>query len=233
MKRFIIIIAALLAAQSIFAAQHKIDLPFDFIQLKNGKKLEHGIIKTYDSSTGRIIVFADRSATAVQLELLPDDISSAILSMSPDPEKDEKRAASAEKAQDRSSAAARARDDERRRAREESIAAAEQSEAQKRADQLRHREEAKALAESRAYKYYRYEMRPGSGSVTITAKDMYLEAPEEIQGWAGRLRFKGEIALEYYDSKGRSFNSMTSHFEVTTETKPDGGTQVVDFTPLR
>jgi hypothetical protein len=61
---------------------------------------------------------------------------------------------------------------------------------------------------------------------------MELSEPEDIIGWMGRQRVKGLIMLEYYDSKGRSFNSMMAHFEVIVETDDKGQSKVIDFTPL-
>ena len=85
-------------------------------------------------------------------------------------------------------------------------------------------------ARSRATRHYRYEYQAGSNSISVTALDFDFSPPEPIPGWDGRCRTEGKAYLEFYDSKGRSFQRATSTFEVVTEEKPGSPVKVIDFT---
>jgi hypothetical protein len=90
----------------------------------------------------------------------------------------------------------------------------------------------KAAALKRAQSYYRFEYRVGSDSATVTALDLDLTTPTPVPGWEGRYRTEGKAQLEFYDSRGRSFQRRSSSFEVTTE-KLVGSDDlvVIDFIP--
>jgi len=85
-------------------------------------------------------------------------------------------------------------------------------------------------ARSRADRFYRYEFTAGSNSISVTARNIEITRCEPITGWAGRYRSEGTARLEYYDSKGGSFQRVSSGFEVITETSKDSEITVVDFT---
>ena len=84
-------------------------------------------------------------------------------------------------------------------------------------------------ARAHATRYYRYEYQAGSNSIRVTALDFEFNSPEPVPGWSGRCRTEGKAFLEFFDSKGRSFQRATSTFEVVTEQKPGEGVRVVDF----
>ncbi|HKB91937.1 MAG TPA: hypothetical protein VKC60_15585 [Opitutaceae bacterium] len=89
--------------------------------------------------------------------------------------------------------------------------------------------QAKKAAAQRAANYFRYEYQAGSGSVKVTAINFEWEEPVVASGWLRRYRTEGKVFLEFFDSKGRSFNRTTQAFEVTTETDENGSTKAVDF----
>ncbi|HEX2101284.1 MAG TPA: hypothetical protein VHF69_11495 [Candidatus Synoicihabitans sp.] len=86
-----------------------------------------------------------------------------------------------------------------------------------------------AAARDRANRYYRFEPRVGSGSISVTALNIQLDSTTPIPGWTGRYRSQGRADLEYWDSKGRSVQRRSSTFEVETQEK-DGSVIVADFT---
>ncbi len=89
----------------------------------------------------------------------------------------------------------------------------------------RHRQ----VALERAQNFYRFELQVGSGAVRVTAVSFELEDPEIVTGWTERYSTQGKVFLEYFDSRGRSFNRTTDHFEVVTEQKPSGSIKAIDF----
>ena len=88
----------------------------------------------------------------------------------------------------------------------------------------------KRTASSRAEKFYRYEMRLGSNSVSVTSIQFEITETREVPGWTGRFCTTGKAFIEYYDSKGLSYSRMTSEFEVLTERKDGNRIEIVDFT---
>jgi hypothetical protein len=84
-------------------------------------------------------------------------------------------------------------------------------------------------AHARAVRYYRYEHQMGSNSIIVQSVSLEVTAPTAVPGWTGRDRTDGKAYIEFFDSKGRSFQRTTSTFEVTTEQKPGEALQVVDF----
>lgn len=89
----------------------------------------------------------------------------------------------------------------------------------------RHRQ----VALERAQNFYRYELPLGSGEVRVTAANFETEDPEVVTGWTERYRTQGKVFLEYFDSRGRSFNRTTDRFEVVTEQKPGASIKAIDF----
>lgn len=90
----------------------------------------------------------------------------------------------------------------------------------------------KAVALKRAQTYYRFEFRLGSDAGAVTGLELDATNPKPVTGWPGRYRTEGRAYLEFYDSRGRSFQRRTSSFEVVTERKPgDDDLVVIEFTP--
>jgi hypothetical protein len=86
------------------------------------------------------------------------------------------------------------------------------------------------VARTRANRYYRYEHQIGSNSISVTALEFDLGTTLPVPGWPGRCRTEGKAFIEYFDSKGRSYQRTTSTFEILTEQKPGEEIKVVDFT---
>lgn len=223
---------ALLAAA--WAAPHKIEMPVENLVLKNGQKYANGTIQSFDHASGKVVLMADRKITSLQLELLPDELADRIIAMVPDETQDAIRAEKSARKQQEADAARTKAAQEKARAEELSRGAAEgrarAAETAKETKQEQMKAETTRLARTRADRYFRYEFRPGSGATVQIRRDIDLEEPVEVAGWANRYRVQGQIGLEYYDSKGRSFNSTVQRFEVTAQGDNQGRMTVVDFT---
>jgi hypothetical protein len=238
MKFYLAFALVLAIGQGVRGTPQQVGLSFPVIHLKNGKDINAAEIKTFDASSGRVVILSDRSIASIQIQLLPDDVAARIISLvPPEPPARPPPSASMQYGSESPQGAAVSGAMARRvvpQSRDRQPVVQSGSDERSESELVeRSNREIKRLAKSRAYKYYRYEMRPGSGYVAVTESSIELEEPEEIPGWPGRRRVRGEIALEFFDSVGRSFNSTTGRFEVTTETNGKGATKVVDFTPLR
>lgn len=86
-----------------------------------------------------------------------------------------------------------------------------------------------SVALTRAEKYYRYEHRVGSNSISVVSSDVSLEDTVDVPGWEIRFRTTGKASLEIFDSRGRSYSRVTFRFEVFTEQNGSGRIVVVDF----
>jgi hypothetical protein len=85
------------------------------------------------------------------------------------------------------------------------------------------------IAATRASRFFRYEFKAGSDSISVTVLNVDVTACEAIPGWKGRYRTQGHAYLGFYDSKGGSFQRANRGFEVITEEKNPGGLGVIDF----
>lgn len=234
MKFPVHLLAGIALFTMVAAAPHKIELAVDDLVLKNGQRFVSGTIRSYDHANGKVVLMADRKIVSIQLELLPDDLAEKIIAMVPEESKDETRTEKSERhrkqaeAKRNSEAAAKARTEETNRRRAESQARAAEATKASRHDQMK--AETSRLARSRADRYFRYEFKPGSGATVQIRRDIDLEEPEEVAGWPNRFRVQGQIGLEYYDSKGRSFSTTSQRFEVTAQGDDRGKMTIVDFT---
>ena len=86
-----------------------------------------------------------------------------------------------------------------------------------------------AAAQQRAQTYFQYEFQVGSNSIVVTSLSFELDVPKPVPGWTGRCFTSGKAFIEYFDSKGRSYQRTTSTFEVTTEQRPGEGLKAIDF----
>ena len=86
-----------------------------------------------------------------------------------------------------------------------------------------------AAAQQRAKNYFRYEFPIGSGSIKVTVLDFEWSPPKAVPGWEGRFETQGKAYLEFFDSKGYSFQRATRSFEVVTEQKAREDMTVIDL----
>lgn len=222
-----------LMVASASAAPHVVDLKFEKLELRNGQKFQAGAIKSYDHANGKIVIHANRQILSVQIELLPEELAQTVISLVPEEAKQEKREQKAERkeqnrtASQRSAAANKAANDAW--ARNGAVAKANAEAAKQAAAKEDAVIRAKSLARERANRFYRYELKPGSGSVYIIGAGVQLDEPIEVAGWDRRYRVTGSVGLEYYDSRGRSFQILTKKFEVLVGPDSYGNVVALDF----
>jgi hypothetical protein len=231
MKLSVLLFGLLVVSAS--AAPHVIDLKFENLTLRNGQKLQNGTIKSYDHANGKVVINADRQITSIQIELLPADVAERVISLVPEEVKDNARQEKADRKQQKktsaqnSAAQTKSANDAWLKANAD--AGVRSEEAKKVREKESVRQQAKSLAYSRANRYFRYELKPGSGSVYITGSGIQMEEPIEVTGWDRRYRVAGTVGLEYYDTRGRSFQTLTSRFEVIVGPDSNGSVVALDI----
>ncbi len=236
----------LAAFQSDSWSAESIPLRFNQIDLTDGRQLKNVVVRSYDAKTERLLIVADKTAMTIPIVLIPPpfneklkaapatgasvstalalprpvppssptepDRSTVAVPTSPAPE----IIAGPEASQPPSAPAPRSRPQPRR-----NVETGEPVEASPTQHQF--------VARTRANRYYRYEHQVGSNSISVTALEFDLGTTTPVPGYAGRCRTEGKAFIEYFDSKGRSYQRTTSTFEVLTEQKPGEEIKVIDF----
>lgn len=218
-----------------------VPLKFNQIDLTDGRQLKNVVVKSYDARTERLLIVADKTAMTIPIALLPPPFNeklkaapatggsvSTALSL-PRPAAAEATAVAvpatpapevnvaAETPAPVPQPAPRTNPRPRRGSESGEPAGASPTQHQ-------------FVARSRANRYYRYEHQVGSNSISITSLEFDLGITLPVPGWPGRCRTEGKAFIEYFDSKGRSYQRTTSTFEILTEQKPGEEIKVVDFT---
>jgi hypothetical protein len=220
----------LVACATASAVPHKVDVRFESLALRNGTTLSQGTIKSYDPATGRVVLQAARAITSCQIELLPDDVAAQVVSLVPDAETDAAMTAKARRETNERAAQEIARKNREQQAEAAKARAAQaKSETPARPDDAV-QTRAKRMAYEKAYRYYRYEFKPASGSIAIIGQGVQVDEPVAVAGWDRRYRVTGNVGLEFYDSRGRSFDRTTRAFEVLVGPDSNGNPVVLDFT---
>jgi hypothetical protein len=209
--------AACYSADSAFI--EKPSLEFTRLDLTDGRSLRNVVVKSYDETTAKLFLVADKKAMTIPLSLVPRafqeriraGIAHTASSASP-PVVDTDTKSSAAEPKSRPLPPPPANPQQEQAASEAIIAA--------------HR----SAALSRAEKYFRYEYQPGSNSIKVTAVDFESTKPRAMPGWPGRYETTGKVYLEFYDSVGGTYSRKTGTFEAQTEQKPGEEIQVVTFT---
>ena len=226
-----------------------VPLRFTQIDLTDGRQLKNVVVKSYDARTERLLIVADKTAMTIPIALLPPPFNeklkaapatggsvSTALSLPRPPAPPPPSVG----ASDANAVAVPATP-----APEVNVAPEPAPSAPRPAPRITPRprrssdsgEPAEAsptqhqfVARTRANRYYRYEHQVGSNSISVTALEFDLGTTVAVPGWPGRCRTEGKAFIEYFDSKGRSFQRTTSTFEVLTEQKPGEEIKVIDFT---
>lgn len=196
-------------------------LEFARLDLSDGRKLKKVIVKSYDTTTGKLLVVASGKAMTIPIALVPKPFQDALKSGAR-PAGDTTSAIPVTPARPPAKAVAVNPPKPTPMLPVEVAPAATPV-----APDL---SRIKNTALLRAQNYYRYEYPVGSGAVTVTAINFETDDPEIIVGWENRYRVQGRALLEYYDSPGRSFNRSTDRFEIILEQKSGQSLQAIDFT---
>jgi hypothetical protein len=247
-RRSIVFLAwmTLAAVQSESRSAESIPLRFNQIDLTDGRQLKNVVVRSYDAKTERLLVVADKTAMTIPIALIPPpfneklkaapatgaSVSTALVLPRPanarsSTEPDESAVAVpttpapevvaiSETPPTPPASAPRPRPQLRRNG--------ETGEPVE-ASPTRHQ----FVARTRANRYYRYEHQVGSNSISVTALEFDLGTTTPVPGYPGRCRTEGKAFIEYFDSKGRSYQRTTSTFEVLTEQKPGEEIKVIDF----
>ena len=226
-----------------------VPLRFNQIDLTDGRQLKNVVVKSYDARTERLLIVADKTAMTIPIALLPPpfneklkaapaaggSVSTALSLPKPPPSSTPVPAEAAATAVAVPTTPApevnvpsevpapvpqpapRANSRPRRGSDSSEPAGASPTQHQ-------------FVARSRANRYYRYEHQVGSSSISVTSLEFDLGTTLPVPGWSGRYRTEGKAFIEYFDSKGRSYQRTTSTFEILTEQKPGEEIKVVDFT---
>jgi hypothetical protein len=218
------------------AQSEEVPLKFTRLELSDGRKLKDVVVKSYDAKSEKLLIIADGKAMMipiasvpppfnVQLKAAPASGASVNTVASPPPVvRSLPTAADQYYLVHTVPAPAPQVVYVPQRAPASRVAPVDPMLA--RADLKGHQDAARA----RAQRYFRYEHQMGSNSILVQSVSVELTVPVSVPGWTGRFETKGSAFIEYYDSKGRSFQRATSTFEVTTEQKPGEALQVIDFT---
>lgn len=203
--------------------------PLDFtrLDLLDGRKLQNASIKSYDAKNDQAIIVSEKKVLSVPVSLIPPPFATQVRALPPRPYSDVRPSAPANPAQT-AEPAAPARVERKRPSPAPSPSPIDpEREARKLQETLAAHKE---VAMARLEKYYRYEYMVGPISVKVTALDFEVSRPRAVPGWEGRYEMQGKAYLEYFDSRGGSFQRTTSAFEIVTEERPGDEIKVVDLT---
>lgn len=197
------------------AGDPKPTLEFERMDLADGRKLKKVVVKNYDAQKDRFLIVANGKALFVALALIPEPFRDQLKKDAP---------ASGSSVSSTPAPVRRPQDADVNRPEPQPPAQA-QTPREFRINAQQHQNSAL----ERARNYYRYEFQAGSSSIRVTAINFETDEPEKVTGWEGRYRIQGRVLLEYFDSKGYSYNRATDRFEVITEQKPGHTIKVIDF----
>jgi hypothetical protein len=220
----------------------KLPLRFSRIELTDGRAFDDVVVRSYDAKSGKLLIVTSGKAMTIPVALFPAPFnerlkaapasggSVSVTHSVPRPQPDATENADRPDSDVAAPAtppppvevAPRRERPERPPARKPAREELHPAEA----NPIRHQFAARA----RATRHYRYEYQIGSNLISVTSLDIELSAPQPVPGWTGRCSTEGKAYLEFFDSKGRSYQRATSTFEVVTEQKPGEELKVVDFT---
>jgi hypothetical protein len=214
--RYVLILGLLAQAVAKESPENEATMEFARLDLTDGRKLRKVVVKNYDAEKGRLLLVASGKAMTVSIDLVPEPFRTRLKDHAPKAGSSTSSMPAPRQPTQPSAPPTRPPPVVTR------PAPAQDTEVQW--------EKHKSAALARARNFYRYEHKAGSDSIRVTAINFETDDPEAITGWEGRYRVQGRVLLEYFDSKGYSFNRTTDRFEVITEQKGRGSIKVIDFT---
>lgn len=226
------VVLALMILPTTSICADDVPLTFSRLELRDGRVLRRVVVKTYDAPSAKLLVVADGKALVIPIALLPSPLDEQ-LKKAPASGGTVNIAAAPPSRPIASSADQYAvavpktappviKHPPNRPA---PIVIVGQPPTIGASDLRQHQQ----TARSRAEQFYRYEYQVGSASSVVTSLNLEISVPQPIPGWDGRCRTEGKAFLNFYDSRGRSFQRTTSQFEVVTERSATHGLVVVDF----
>ena len=203
-------------------------LVFPSLDLLDGRKLKNVAVKSYDASSDQVLLVADGKALLVPLTTIPPPFAGQVKAGAP-VSGATTAVVAAPPANAASTTPALVSVPIVNPATPAPEVPAQKKHGAAKAGKLLDRH--KAVAEARAKRYFEYEFQGGSNYISVSKLSLDTDPPVPVDGWQGRYRTSGKAYLEFYDSRGGSFQRATNAFEVVTEQKPgEEEPRALDFT---
>lgn len=189
---------------------------FTRLDLVDGRSLRNVVVKSYDSTTDKLTLVADRNLMTVPLVLIPApfraSIRQAVMSTRSVPAP----------AVPPKSQGPRSRNPVEPARNDVPTPGTVDTADRELIDA--HRSAASAYAEH----YYRTEHQWSTGNVSVTVVKIDTADPEPVAGWVGRYRTEGSVEVDVTSGLAPA-KRMRATFDVLTEKKPSGAIEVVHF----
>ena len=226
LRRLIFLLAA---GVSVHAAAVVVDvnLPYKELRLKDGMFFSNAAIRSYNSSSGTVILQVNQDLISVRASMLPEEVVTRLQTLAPAQTAEERAEEREQEEADRKKAAENA--ERRQRIAEEEAQAARTANRElnvKAAERAATQADA-TLAEvarfaaDRAKAYFQYRDDPLSNVGAVTSSDIYLENPTPVPGWTGRYRVEGSAYRQYINNQASGFGRGGREFEMLIQTHED------------
>lgn len=234
-RRLLLPLAGLLAVTA-FASVVEVQLPYKELRLKDGTLLANVAVKSFNTSSGMVMILVNKELISVRTTLLPDEVEAKIRELTPALSKEQAEAEKKQAEAEQAKAAAKA---ERRQQQAEDEAketrAANRTLNVKAAEKALEKtdpslDEVAKAAEAQARAYFKYEPQPGSTVGAVVDLNLLLDDPEPVPGWTGRYRVCGTVGRQYINNRSSAFDRESKKFEILVDTAPGKKPKVVDIT---
>lgn len=233
-SRILLLIAGLLAVQSA-AVIVDVNLSLKELRLKDGLLFTDVAVRSFNTTSGTVMLLANKDLVSVRTSLLPDELSARLKAMAPAQTPEEVAAEQRQLATDRAKAAENA--ERRQRLAEEEAKAAR---AASRTQNVRATEQAAtqpdrvlaevaAFADQRAHAHFKYQDDPHSNIGAVIGSDIFLDRPEPVPGWAGRYRVEGKAYRQYVNNQASGFGRTAKEFEILVQTHEHKNPEIIEI----
>ncbi|WP_438481296.1 hypothetical protein [Oleiharenicola lentus] len=221
----------LIPAASIFAAPHAVNLKFESLTLRSGKRLDQVSVKSYDAENGRVLMLADRRLVYQQLDQLPYDAAQQIVNFSPAENAEPSKRLRIQRNSSAGASPVAVKTPPNNSVTKTQLSSEKQQQAQLHAAQSQTLllAQIKRFAEQRVDRYYRLEYHPAAGSLVIVNQSLRLDEPVEVAGASGHYRVAGNIGLQFFDDQGRHSGRATQPFELVVAVDGKGSLSLLEF----
>jgi hypothetical protein len=226
----------LISVSPLIAVNIDLDLACENLVLKNQKRYEKVLIKSYNSESNSVTLFHNKSIVTVGFDLLPAEVQQEVRKLLPAEDVIEARskreeARRAEREAKRETELQKFKQSENAKVRA-SIARAADEDARKKSQERRFLADSLALARTKAEQYYRYEHTIGGNNVIILRDSLILNQPRQYTSTVfpgPMMEVTGQVGLQYYDSSSYKFKRFVAEFEVNTRTNEKGNPIIESF----
>ena len=198
--------------------------PIGRLSLTDGRVLKNVVIRTYDASSSKVLILSEGKALLIPLSLIPPPYAESIREAAAKPSADLVQTTPVPTSSSPTVPTSRPSETVVAKPTPAPVIVTP-------AATIDPVEAHMNAATAHVRRYYKFEYRTGSNSISVTDSDIAVDETEAVEGWSNRYRTTGKVYLEIYDSVGGgSFRRTTSKFEVLTEQKPGELIKVIDFT---